>query len=518
MSLCTDLDGLPAIVFEKYPKGILHERPSQSATADELSSEYPTDAGVVGIGSPPVEYACVSSDAAVDLPDYVEGSFIPSVRILVVARLLDDKHFLAYDHDVVQHLDRKLRKPIVRPLYFHAGEATLLSSHSPRTCAPAEYFCLPFPSLKLNPLRYYLIAGEASGDLHGAKLVEALIERDPRAEIRAWGGDLMQAAGATVVKHYRELAFMGFVEVVMNLRTILGNLKACQRDIEAFRPHRLVLIDYPGFNLRIAKWAHPRGLDVSYYISPQIWAWHTSRVHQVRANVDRMLVILPFERDFYAEYGVEATFVGHPLLDVVDEVKGSADQPHIALLPGSRKQEIERSLPIMLAAAARLPDHKYVVAAAPGQPEEFYASMLGRGECPPDLEIVSGQTYAVLATSHTAVVTSGTATLETALFGVPQVVCYRGSALNYWLARRLVASRIKYISLVNLVMDAPVVPELIQHDFNVDSLTAELKKTIAGPERDRQSKDLAKLRVALGEGGAAVRAAEAIVEPKSRES
>ncbi|WP_116126535.1 lipid-A-disaccharide synthase [Lewinella sp. IMCC34183] len=359
-------------------------------------------------------------------------------------------------------------------------------------------------------MRYYLIAGEPSGDLHGSRLVSALRDRDPAAEIRAWGGDLMEEAGATVVKHYRDLAFMGFVEVVANLRTILGNFKECQRDIEAFRPDRLVLIDYPGFNLRMAKWARKQGYDITYYISPQIWAWHTSRVKQVRANVDRMLVILPFEEQFYAEHGVTATFVGHPLLDVVNEAD---DRPrtHVALLPGSRRQEISRSLPVMLEAAARLPEHDYVIAAAPSQDRTVYEEIIRSVPGPPRLELVTGRTYEVLAGAHAAAVTSGTATLETALFGVPQVVCYRGNALNYWLARRLVADRIKYISLVNLVMDRPVVTELIQSDFSANRLAAELQKTIAGPERDRQLRELAELRRALGEGGAAYRAAEAIV-------
>ena len=359
-------------------------------------------------------------------------------------------------------------------------------------------------------MRYYLIAGEASGDLHGSRLVAALLEQDPQAVIRAWGGDLMREAGAEVVKHYRELAFMGFVEVVKNLPTILANFSACKRDIEAFAPDRLVFIDYPGFNLRMARWARRNGFDISYYISPQIWAWHTSRVKQIRANVDRMLVILPFEKDFYADHDVEATFVGHPLLDVVEE-REAQTRTHIALLPGSRKQEISRSLPIMLAAAARLPDHDYVIAGAPGQDEAFYRALIESAESPPRLRLITGRTYEVLAAAKAALVTSGTATLEAALFEVPQVVCYRGSRLNYWLARKLVASRIRYISLVNLVMDRQVVTELIQDDFNVDRLAEELKKIIAGPERDRQLEDLAQLRRALGEGGAAERAASAII-------
>jgi len=359
-------------------------------------------------------------------------------------------------------------------------------------------------------MRYYIIAGEASGDLHGARLIEEIVKQDTDARIRAWGGELMRKAGAEVVKDYRDLAFMGFVEVVLNLPTILGNFRECQNDIEAFRPDRLVLIDYPGFNLRIAKWARPRGYDITYYISPQIWAWHTSRVHQVRKNVDRMLVILPFEREFYARYGVEATFVGHPLLDVVQGTE-EAEKQHVAILPGSRKQEIGRSLPVMLAAAARLPDQKYVIAGAPGQEAEVYERIMATVEGPPDLHLVGGQTYPTLAAAHTAMVVSGTATLETALFGVPQVVCYRGNAVNYWLARRLVASRIKYISLVNLVMDREVVPELIQGDFSPERLHGELRELLSGPRRDRQLADLADLRQALGSGGAAERAAAEIV-------
>ena len=359
-------------------------------------------------------------------------------------------------------------------------------------------------------VRYYLIAGEPSGDLHGSRLVSAIRALDPAAEIRAWGGDLMAQAGAEVVKHYRDLAFMGFVEVVRNLPTILANFRECKRDVAAFAPDRLVLIDYPGFNLRIAKWARRAGYDISYYISPQIWAWHTSRVKQIRANVDRMLVILPFEKDFYARHGVEATFVGHPLLDVVEE-QSVRPRTHVALLPGSRQQEISRSLPIMLAAAARMPEQEYVIAGAPGQDELFYRSLVAAADSPPHLQLVSGRTYEILAGATAALVTSGTATLETALFQVPQVVCYRGSRLNYWLARKLVSDRIKFISLVNLVMDREVVPELIQEAFNVDRVSEELQKIIAGPERDRQLKALAKLRRVLGEGGAAERAAAAIV-------
>lgn len=398
-------------------------------------------------------------------------------------------------------------------------------------------------------MRYYLISGEPSGDLHGAHLIRAILAKDPKAEFRAWGGDLMAEAGATIVKHYRELAFMGVVQIVKNLPTILRNERMCREDIAAYQPDRLVLIDYSGFNLRIAKWARPEGYDISYYISPQVWASRSGRVKQIKANVDRMLVILPFEEAWYAERGVQATFVGHPLLDVVREAEeqarpqdasspllGPAARPPkgggvegqgtntpitpplgaggltIALLPGSRKQEISVGLPLMLAAAALYPDYDYAIAGAPAQNPAFYNQIIAScGRAPKNLRIVMNDTYGLLQTAHAAVVTSGTATLETALFGVPQVVVYKGNWLAYRIARWMVGSRIKYISLVNLVMDAPVVPELIQADFDPENLANHLHKIIAGPLRNQQLLDLERLRERLGSGGAAKRAAEAIV-------
>jgi lipid-A-disaccharide synthase len=388
-------------------------------------------------------------------------------------------------------------------------------------------------------MKYYLIAGEPSGDLHGSYLIRAIRAEDPAAEFRVWGGDLMAAAGAELVKHYRELAFMGVVEVVRNLPTILKNQRMCQEDIAAYAPDRLILIDYSGFNLRIAKWARPLGLDISYYISPQVWASRSGRVKQIRANVDRMLVILPFEEAWYAERGVNVSFVGHPLLDVVREAeekkeekdKGARSQDAkevekqpdykttklpdhkttIALLPGSRKQEITVGLPLMLAAAAHHPEHDYVIAGAPAQDLAFYERIIASCAPPPNLSVVMNDTYGLLQRADTAVVTSGTATLETALFGVPQVVVYKGNWLAFRIAKWMVGDRIKYISLVNLVMDAPVVPELIQADFNPDNLAEHLQKTIAGPVRDQQLKDLQRLREQLGSGGAAMRAARAIV-------
>lgn len=378
-------------------------------------------------------------------------------------------------------------------------------------------------------MKYYLIAGEPSGDLHGSRLIRAIRAEDPAADIRCWGGDLMAAEGATVVKHYRELAFMGVVQIIQHLPTILRNEQFCRADMAAFRPDRLVLIDYSGFNLRIAKWARPAGYDISYYISPQVWASRAGRVKQIKANVDRMLVILPFEAAWYAERGVNATFVGHPLLDVVKdaedlartqdakkvEKQGSpprASDTLIALLPGSRNQEITVGLPLMLAAAARFPDYDYVIAGAPAQDLAFYHTIIAScGRAPANIRVVMNDTYALLQTAHAAIVTSGTATLETALFGVPQVVVYKGNWLAYRIAKWMVGHRIKYISLVNLVMDAPVVAELIQQDFTAEKLAGHLQKIIAGPERERQLQDLRRLRERLGSGGAAQRAARAIV-------
>lgn len=385
-------------------------------------------------------------------------------------------------------------------------------------------------------MKYYLIAGEPSGDLHGSHLIRAIRAEDPTAQFRVWGGDLMQEAGAELVKHYRELAFMGVVEVIKNLPTILRNQKSCQQDIADWKPDRLVLIDYSGFNLRIAKWAKPAGFDISYYISPQVWASRSGRVKQIKAYVDRMLVILPFEEAWYAERGVKATFVGHPLLDVVKEAEtarlprreerpdGSADELTVALLPGSRKQEITIGLPLMLAAAAQNPEHEYVIAGAPAQSLAFYNQIIASctsaplsidgnsvARAPKNVRVLMNDTYNLLQSSHAAIVTSGTATLETALFGIPQVVVYKGNWVAYQVAKWMIANRIKYISLVNLVMDSPVVSELIQHDFNADNLAQHLEAIISGPAREQQLNDLQRLREKLGSGGAATRAAKQIV-------
>ncbi|HEV7331849.1 MAG TPA: lipid-A-disaccharide synthase [Flavisolibacter sp.] len=382
-------------------------------------------------------------------------------------------------------------------------------------------------------MKYYIIAGEASGDLHGSNLIKELKQLDKAADIRCWGGDLMEAAGGKVVKHYRDLAFMGFVEVVMNLRTILSNLKFCKQDIAAFAPDVMILIDYPGFNLRIAKWAKEAGLRVIYYISPQVWAWKESRVKGIKQWVDKMLVILPFEKTFYQERDYKVEYIGHPLVQVVAEAvqekmgvplrcTGPATEktieitanewegkPLIALLPGSRKQEITVKLPVMLEAAKAFPDYQFIIAQAPGQPLSFYQELTSSYQ---NVWIaVAGQTYTLLTKACAALVTSGTATLETALFGVPQVVCYKGSALSYQIAKRLV--KIKYISLVNLIMDKPVVKELIQNELTVSNIQHALGAILHDETRIGQMKaDYGELKSILQkEGNASARAAQEIV-------
>jgi lipid-A-disaccharide synthase len=327
-------------------------------------------------------------------------------------------------------------------------------------------------------MRYYIIAGEASGDLHGSNLVKAIHGQDAAADIRCWGGDKMQAAGAKLVKHYRELAFMGFVEVIAHLRTIFRNIAFCKKDILEHRPDVLVLIDYPGFNLRIAAWAKQQGVKVVYYISPQVWAWKEGRVKQIKRDVDKMLVILPFEVDFYKKWGYDVNYVGHPLIEVIAHekndvpVKSLSDKPLIALLPGSRAQEIKVKLPIMLQMVARFPEYRFAIAQAPSQPDSLYKEIIGDK----DVLLVNGNTYNLLKQARAGLITSGTATLETALFGLPQVVCYKGNAVSFWLATKLV--NVKYISLVNLIMDKPVVTELIQDELTEANLTAALSRLL----------------------------------------
>lgn len=361
-------------------------------------------------------------------------------------------------------------------------------------------------------MRYYIIAGEASGDLHGSNLIKELHKQDAHADIRCWGGDRMEAAGATLVKHYRELAFMGFVEVLMHLRTILRNIDTCKKDIIAYKPDVLVLIDYPGFNMRIAEWAKQQGIKVVYYISPQVWAWKENRVKKLKRDVDKMLVILPFEVDFYKKWNYEAIYVGHPLIEVVAHeqenvpVTSLSDKPIIALLPGSRAQEIKVKLPEMLKMVPHFPSYQFIIAQAPSQPDELYTSLIGKE----NVQLAKGQTYNLLKQSKAALVTSGTATLETALFGVPQVVCYKGNPISYWLAKQLI--KIKYISLVNLIMDKPVVTELIQQELNEGNLKVELGMLLENTEHiSLLKKDYAQLWHLLGDSHASANAAKEII-------
>lgn len=365
-------------------------------------------------------------------------------------------------------------------------------------------------------MKYYLIAGEASGDLHGANLMRALAEIDPQAQFRFWGGDRMEAVGGKLIKHYRDLAFMGFWEVVMNLRTILRNIDLCKGDITAYQPDALIFIDYPGFNMRIAKWAKQQGIPTHYYISPQIWAWKENRIKAIRRDVDAMYVILPFEKDFYeGKHQYPVHFVGHPLLDAIaarrevsmevfKRENGLDERPIIALLPGSRKQEIAKMLSVMLSVVGSYHPYQFVIAGAPSLGYDFYRQFI-REE---NVHFVSGKTYDLLSHAHAALVTSGTATLETALFRVPEVVCYRGNWISYQIAKRVIS--LKYISLVNLIMDAPVVTELIQGDLNTRNLKVELDKLLDPAYRDKLQRDYQALRERLGNEGASRRTAQAI--------
>jgi lipid-A-disaccharide synthase len=365
-------------------------------------------------------------------------------------------------------------------------------------------------------MKYYLIAGEASGDLHGANLMKALKVQDSEAEFRFWGGDLMQAQGGTMVKHYRELAFMGFAEVILNLGTILKNITLCKKDIAGFKPDRIIFIDYPGFNLRIAKWAKLQSFNTHYYISPQIWAWKEGRIKGIKQAVDEMYVILPFEKDFYEKkHNFPVHFVGHPLIDAIADrgpinpkvfkkEHGLDDKPIIALLPGSRKQEIEKMLSVMLAVTKDFPEYQFVIAGAPSQTKVYYKTFIKQN----NVRFVANKTYDLLSVSHAALVTSGTATLETALFKIPQVVCYKGSRVSYEIAKRVI--KLKYISLVNLILDKEVVTELIQTEFNTKRLKEELTKILDEYQRATLFLEYYDLEKKLGGKGASRKTAELI--------
>ena len=368
-------------------------------------------------------------------------------------------------------------------------------------------------------MKYYIIAGEASGDLHASNLVAEIKKKDKKAEFRGCGGDLMKAQGVELLKHYRTMAYMGFVEVAVNLRKVLGNIAQCKKDIVDYQPDAVILVDYPGFNLRIANFAHEKGFKVVYYISPQIWARKRRRVHQIKKSVDKMLVILPFEEEFYKRYGVDVTFVGNPLLDELAKVgtgnrsiflrRNSLGERReiIALLPGSRRQEVKRTLPVMVKVASHFPDYQFVIAGVSSLDKSLYKDIMGNS----DVFFVENQTYELLQNSSAALVTSGTATLETALFSVPEVVCYKATGLSYFLAKWMI--KVNFISLVNLIMDKEVVKELIQGDLNEDNLVKEVDQLLHNGKRQRQLlEDYEELKDKLGNAGASEKAAVVIIE------
>ena len=365
-------------------------------------------------------------------------------------------------------------------------------------------------------MRYYIIAGEASGDLDGALLIQALKQKDPQAVFRFWGGDRMAALAGTPVKHIRELAFMGFIEVISHLPAVLGNIRFCRQDIADFRPDVVIGVDYPGFNLKIEAWAHRQGMRTVHYISPNVWAWKKGRIKGMRRSLDMLCCILPFEQAFFAENNMpQARYVGHPLLDAIATSQIDTQQlaldnslPIIALLPGSRRQELKESLPKMVQLAQKHPEYHFVVAGMNLLGEKLYNRYIPSGG---NIDVVYDQTYPLLASSYAAVVCSGTATLEAALFNVPQVVCYSGNPLSYLIAKAVVGSRIRYISLVNLIVDRPVVTELIQQDYNAERLEREFNLITADNDnRERMLSEYADMRILLGNGGASVRTADAI--------
>lgn len=367
-------------------------------------------------------------------------------------------------------------------------------------------------------MKYYIIAGEASGDLHGSNLMKELHLQDAQASIRFWGGDLMKEAGGSMVKHYKELAFMGFIEVLFNLKTILKNIEICKKDLLDFNPDVIIFIDYPGFNLRIAKWAKQMQFKTHYYISPQIWAWKESRIKAIKRDIDKMYVILPFEKEYYeSKHNFPVEFVGHPLIDAIQNRKSTditafrkdnnlSDLPIIAILPGSRKQEITKMLSVMLSVVNDFPNYQFVIAGAPSQEFSFYAPFLKTHA----VQFISNKTYDLLSHSTAALVTSGTATLETALFKVPEVVCYKGSWISYEIAKRIVT--LKFISLVNLILDKEVVTELIQSDCNSEKVRIELAKILSLNYRKELLEHYVELENKLGGQGASRKTAHLIVK------
>ena len=367
-------------------------------------------------------------------------------------------------------------------------------------------------------MKYYLIAGEASGDLHGSNLIHGLKMYDPNAEFRGWGGDRMQDEGMVLVKHYRETAFMGIWEVLKNLNSVFSNLKQCRNDILLWKPDVVIYIDYPGFNLRMAEFVKGEGIKSYYYISPKLWAWNASRVKKIKKYVDEMFVIFPFEKDFYAKYGYyNVHFEGNPLIDAIEEQRTKLparetflkdnnlnDKPIIALLAGSRKQEISKILPEMVKVSGQFPAYQFVLAGAPSIDESYYRGFELAG-----VSLVTGKTYDILQHSHAAIVTSGTATLETAIFNVPQVVCYKTSSFSYNVGIHFL--KIPYFSLVNIIMGREVVKEILQFDLDI-KISAELKQILENDAyRSKMLDSYKELRVISGGSGASRKVAEKII-------
>lgn len=372
-------------------------------------------------------------------------------------------------------------------------------------------------------MKYYMIAGEASGDLHGSNLIKGIREVDPSAQIRCWGGDLMKEAGGDLVKHYKEGAIMGFVEVVANLGKISRNLNDCKKDIMDYNPDVVVLIDYPGFNFRIAEFAKNNGFRVFYYIAPKVWAWKEKRVHRLKKFVDRLFIIFPFEIEYFKKWGIDTVYRGNPLLDSVDNYSRASEsreefiartglepgKENIALLAGSRKGEIKYLLPRMIEVAKRYPAHQFLMACAPSMEREFYEKIIGK-QCS-NIKLLFGETYSILRHSDAAIINSGTASLEAALIGVPQVVCYGGNEISYQIAKRVV--KLKYISLANLIMDRGLFKELIQHDCTPTLISQELEMLLHNNEyRAKMKKDYAEVREVLGGKGASAKVAQAMFD------
>jgi lipid-A-disaccharide synthase len=368
----------------------------------------------------------------------------------------------------------------------------------------------------MSGMRVYIIAGEASGDLHASNLMRAMLNLEGGLEFRYYGGERMEAVAGTLVQHYRDLSYMGFWEVLINLRSVLGHLRNCKQDLERFAPDALILVDFPSFNLRVAEHAKKLGIPVYYYISPQIWAWKRKRVFKIKKLVDHMFVILPFEEQFYSKYRVPVTYVGHPLLDAIqqedrDRNRAQAENLQIAILPGSRRMEIENILPVMVQLSNEYANHRFVCAAMSHHPEDLYNNIIGDAS----IELKWDATHELLRSSQAALVASGTATLETALFRVPQVVTYKAGKISIAIARRII--KVKYISLVNLILDRPAVRELIQEDLNAQNLKDAFEHILKGEGRDELLRDYDELHEILGSGGASAKTAELIIKRMLRE-